>query len=239
MAIMLPIGKMWDLCQMAVWHLGGSVVGVDPNETDAHLRFICDNIECQGYITSNTDSLKRVSAFFVKKPDLAVVLDSAEVGDDFYTMDMILKNSAPCGHISLALPHQEAIVMLTSGTSGVPKIMSYTQQQVVLAVARMSDHCRPLKMNRNICWLPLNNTFQRMVNILALLRGSQTYYLKQPRDLVSQLRVIKPDFLIGVPRFYEKLSQELDKRAKAFPVFWGACGATPSKPKPRVYARKS
>jgi long-chain acyl-CoA synthetase len=53
-------------------------------------------------------------------------------------------------------------------------------------------------------WLPLSNPFQRIINLCAMARGAQTYYVSDPREVMRHLPAIRPQVFIGVPRFFEK-----------------------------------
>lgn len=56
-----------------------------------------------------------------------------------------------------------------------------------------------------VCWLPLANLFQRILNMFSLSYGARTYFVEQPDQIIRWLPEIKPTLFVGVPRFYEKL----------------------------------
>ena len=73
--------------------------------------------------------------------------------------------------------------------------------------------------SRLACWLPLSNLFQRMINLCAVGRGAQTFYVDDPRRIMQHLAAISPHLFIGVPRFYEKLHAGILDAAAAGPAW--------------------
>jgi long-chain acyl-CoA synthetase len=72
-----------------------------------------------------------------------------------------------------------------------------------------------------VCWLPLSNLFQRIVNICAIGRCGQTYFVEQPEKIVEFLPKINPHFFVSVPRFYEKLYQMFEAKLDEQPKLRG------------------
>ena len=56
-----------------------------------------------------------------------------------------------------------------------------------------------------LCWLPLANLFQRVINFFAIARGATSYMLSDPRELMNHLGSVQPHILIGVPRVFERM----------------------------------
>lgn len=109
-------------------------------------------------------------------------------------------------------------VVFTSGTTGDPKGIAYTQAQLCLAIDAIADAFPFVGPgSRLLCWLPLSNLFQRMVNLAGMRRGAASYLLGDPRRVMDVVAGVSPDVFIGVPRFYEKLYQGIQARIAALP----------------------
>lgn len=69
-----------------------------------------------------------------------------------------------------------------------------------------------------LCWLPLSNLLQRMVDLAGMRRGAASYLLDDPRRLWDVVAQVSPDVFIGGPRFYEKLYQGIQARIQELPA---------------------
>jgi len=69
------------------------------------------------------------------------------------------------------------------------------------------------------CWLPLSNLFQRMINFCALYLGAATYFVDDPREIISLLPSINPHFFIGVPRVFEKVYEAIETQIQSKPLW--------------------
>jgi len=113
--------------------------------------------------------------------------------------------------------------VFSSGTSGLPKPIAYTHQQVVHAVETIVAAFPGVAAGSSLlCWLPLANLFQRILNFCAIVRGVTVFVLGDPRKVVDVLPVAAPRLLIGVPRFYERVHQGILQRASSITGLRGA-----------------
>jgi long-chain acyl-CoA synthetase len=95
-------------------------------------------------------------------------------------------------------------IIYTSGTSGVPK-------GVMLSVANF-QYCikiHDLRLNVDdtdvsFCFLPLSHIFERAWTFNVLSKGMISYYLRNPKEVVDSVKVVKPTIMCSVPRFFEK-----------------------------------
>ena len=57
--------------------------------------------------------------------------------------------------------------------------------------------------------------FQRMLNLVAFASLSATYFVENPRDIMSRIAEVRPTVFASVPRFYEKLHDGIQERLAA------------------------
>jgi long-chain acyl-CoA synthetase len=119
---------------------------------------------------------------------------------------------------SIKLPSKEtmAIIMYTSGTTGDPKGVEITHNNVVCSVSAFSDTISSKGMLEKevfLAYLPLAHIFEIVVEITLLANGASIGY-GTPRTLsdatakpCGDLKAIRPTLLIGVPRIYETIKK--------------------------------
>jgi long-chain acyl-CoA synthetase len=217
--ILAPTRLAWERVQMAVFACGAVAVGVDPRIADAHLDQIVRRVAPSVLVVNDAGQLDRLPAAVVAAAKLRVSLTGDDGRAGLHTLEAIAaaadtdEKHDPWDRVQADDP---AIVVFTSGTTGDPKGIAYSHRQVCLACEALLATFPQIEAgDRFACWLPLANLFQRMVNFFAIARGVTTYFVPDPRELMTLLPAIRPHMLIGVPRFYEKLHAGIEARIAA------------------------
>jgi long-chain acyl-CoA synthetase len=104
-----------------------------------------------------------------------------------------------------AQPHDLATVLYTSGTTGLPKgvmlthnnIASNVRASVMILGVRHSDN--------TVSFLPLCHILQRMVDFLFFWTGCRIGYPQSLDTLIVDLGKLQPTVVVSVPRIYEKI----------------------------------
>ena len=108
-----------------------------------------------------------------------------------------------------------AAIVYTSGTTGRPKGVMLTHHNVVENVIATLIHIAPAPKPGYIflSFLPLSHTFERTAGYyLALGMGCTITYNRSIMLLAEDLRTVKPDVLISVPRIYEKIYARINEQ---------------------------
>jgi len=205
--ILAPSCPRWDVAQIAAMAAGGIVVGLDPNDTSERLGQIAERCELSVVIAYDEALLGKLPPPVCDRLSFAVTFAPARATGIVSFADLVgpdgTQGKTGWDH---ALAGDPALIVFTSGTSGEPKGITYAHQQVCGAVASILQAFPDIGPgSRLACWLPLSNLFQRMINLCAIGRGAQTYYVEDPRTIMQHVAAISPHLFIGVPRFYEKL----------------------------------
>ena len=110
-----------------------------------------------------------------------------------------------------------ATLIFTSGTTGTPKGCVLTHRQLCASVqiqaAEFSAITGPDAST--VIALPLAHVFARTVQLVALRTGTRVAHLSDVRRLVEDLAELRPTFLLGVPRLFERLVTTVSQRATA------------------------
>lgn len=104
-----------------------------------------------------------------------------------------------------ARPHDVATVLYTSGTTGDPKGVMLTHNNVASNV-QASDMVLAVEATDNtVSFLPLSHILQRMVDYLFFWNGCTIGYPRAMGTLVADMKVLQPTIVVSVPRVYEKI----------------------------------
>ncbi len=222
-AILARTSVEWEYAQLASLSLGAVVAGIDPN-------YAADQLE---------DALRTVEPAMIVVHDEA---DAARVPADVAARVRTIVFIAPGGHpsgpgqcslVSLLQtpgartqaraappsPGDAAIIVFSSGSTGRPRPVAYTHGQIVFAVAAILDAFGDIdERTALLCWLPLANLFQRVIDFCAIARGSTSYVISDPRDLMRHVGRASPTLLIGVPRVFERIHRAIAERIEASPA---------------------
>jgi long-chain acyl-CoA synthetase len=191
LAVLAPTSPAWLLLQDAAMNAGLVCVGIDPLVSPESLRFSLETIRPSALVIVGERKVAGV-------PDMRLLRWSELVSSTASGEEL------PPQSLS---PSDPALVVFTSGTTGEPKAISYTHGQVMLACREISRALPSLgNDDLAIAWLPMANLFQRMMNLVAMARGVPFHVLEDPARIYEEVLRLSPSFLIGVPRFCEKLA---------------------------------
>lgn len=208
----------WTLIDFAIWYAG--LVSVPVYETSSPAQ--------AAWALSHSGA----KAVFVETEKLAGVV---EQGNDFETLSLkntwVIDSGALAElveqgqHISdetverrrsAATLEDTASIIYTSGTTGKPKGCLLTHGNFVRLSANVRV-CEPnvaREGNSTIIFLPLAHVLAREIQILALDAGVVVGHSPDIKNLTSDLDSFKPNFLLVVPRVFEKIYEASVQKAE-------------------------
>jgi len=159
-----------------------------------------------------TIALADAKALFVEDPKTYAKLKDAKVHHI-----ILLTGEAP-GAVSMkelrshgkyraeVKPEDNAILYLTSGATGDPKMVMVTHGAIVSNVL-MGPHVLPLTVDDiTIAFLPSAHIAQRVVvEILPILSGSAVSFAESLAKLQPEIRAVKPTWFLAPPRVWERI----------------------------------
>ena len=109
-----------------------------------------------------------------------------------------------------------AALVYTSGTTGKPKGVMLTHNNILSNVRAVLSRVTVLPSDLFLSFLPLSHTFERTVGYyLAIATGSCVAYARSVAQIREDLKIVRPTVLVSVPRIYErfygKLQEMLDQ----------------------------
>lgn len=226
----------WFIADMAVQSLGGVTVGVYPTNPWSEMQYIVRHCKAKVAVCGDqeqTDKIREAMERDGGLPDLETVLTVDWKGMRHYTEPSLMafsaamaegealaKDSAKVAGWHAALDAvqstQDALIVYTSGTTGMPKGARISHRGMLLNAAALGKvQGFPGKPLSVVCYLPLCHVAERVMSpVMQLVYGSVVNFAESTDAVTHNLREIGPSFFFGVPRIWEKLQQDILIRSR-------------------------
>ena len=211
------------LADQAVLANGLIPVPLHAIDTPGSSAFILIDSQSSALITNKADRWGLIEKTNVPMPDLKHVILTEETGINekdehrqILSKDIWLASGKDIQELPEGPKSEDlAAIVYTSGTTGRPKGVMLTHHNVVENVIATLIHIAPAPKPGYIflSFLPLSHTFERTAGYyLALGMGCTITYNRSIMLLAEDLRTVKPDVLISVPRIYEKIYARINEQ---------------------------
>lgn len=210
-AVMAPTRYEWALVDMAVWYAGGVVVPVYETSAQVQVSAVVQDADvCMAVgggerhvalLTTALADAGRTGPVWSMDPEPG--RDLAEVA--------ALGADVPDAVVDERRTHADlddvATIVYTSGTTSAPRGALITHRnlvgQVLSVAAAYTEVVR--EGGSTVIFLPLAHVLARGLQLVCLAGGMRIAHLADPRDVVPALAVLRPTFLVVVPRVLQKV----------------------------------
>jgi long-chain acyl-CoA synthetase len=221
----------WFYADLAAQSLGGVTVGIYPTNPWPELQYIVRHCRARFAVCGDQEQTDKVLDAMRNGeglPDLQHVLTVDTKGMRHYrepcllSFEAALAKGSELAHdpvkqaefdrqINAVTPEQDALIVYTSGTTGMPKGARISHRGIILNAAMLGQvqgyPGRPLSV---VCYLPLCHVAERLMSpVMQLVYGSVVYFAESIDAVTQNLREIGPGYFFGVPRIWEKLQQQI------------------------------
>lgn len=213
-AVLLPNSIDSALADQAILGNGCVPVPLHAVDTPASSAYIINNSEASILFVPKTLRWNAMVSACDSFPNLKLVVvvkeDTLEHAENSPVPVVPLKDWLKAGEKETLSdpkisPDDLACVVYTSGTTGNPKGVMLTHQNIVSNVQGCSE---VIDINHNdvyLSFLPFSHTFERTVTYyLAIYTGAKVTFSRGVLKLAEDLQQVKPTIFISVPRVYEQ-----------------------------------
>ena len=221
----------WFFADMAAQSLGGVTVGIYPTNPWPELQYIARHCRAKIAVCGDQEQTDKVLTAMQREgglPEMQRVLTVDWKGMRQYTDSCLMPFSdalaegmrladqpeqAAAFEQSIDSLHagQDALIVYTSGTTGMPKGARISHRGILSdawALGQVQGFAgKPMSV---VCYLPLCHVAERLMSpVMQLAYGTVVYFAESIDTVTQNLREIGPSFFFGVPRIWEKLQYEI------------------------------
>jgi long-chain acyl-CoA synthetase len=207
----------WAYADLAILSGGGISVPIYATLPAKQIEYIINDSEMEVLFVSTRSQLEKILCIREATPRLRKLILFDKVNDlpaSCETFTSLLEN----GVLSLKKdpdivrkraetiqPDDVFTLVYTSGTTGEPKGVMLTHNNLISNIESIVTFCRFDSRDTTLSFLPLSHIFERMAGYYTMLRVGCTIAYAETQDSIPQnLLEVKPTILMAVPRVYEK-----------------------------------
>lgn len=204
----------WNFIDLGVLQVGGVGVPMYPNITEKEYEFIFNEAEVKLVFVSDEEIYNKIKNIRNNCPTLIEVYSFniiqnvknwkdilGEVGENETKKLVAMKN--------LVKEDDLATIIYTSGTTGGQKGVMLSHKNIVSNAISIQQTMPHGKQHKALSFLPLCHIFERTAIYFYMSVGTSVYYAESLDTIVDNLKEVKPDFFITVPRLLEKVYEKI------------------------------
>ncbi len=104
-----------------------------------------------------------------------------------------------------------ATIVYKLGTDKHPRGCTLTHRNLLASIAMLQERLPMDAGGTGTCFLPLAHIYQRSATYYLWHTGNAVAYMST-EDFIDQLQTVHPDLLVGVPRAYDRLHEQMQER---------------------------
>jgi long-chain acyl-CoA synthetase len=209
----------WMITDFACVNTGIVDVPIYATLTAEQTLYLLQNSRAKVIFVSTLEQLRKVQSIQAKTSleKIVVMDDIAEV--NVVPMWSLIKDAslerdeqfdAQAHQIT---PDDLATLIYTSGTTGTSKGVMLSHGNLTACAVMASQQTQWTPDDVYLSFLPLSHVTARHVDYVCYLEGVSLAYCAVFDQLPQMLKEVKPSIIVAVPRVYEKIRQEAERRA--------------------------
>ncbi|WP_176459378.1 MULTISPECIES: AMP-dependent synthetase/ligase [unclassified Rhodococcus (in: high G+C Gram-positive bacteria)] len=215
-AILSATRYEWVVLDYAIWSAGGCTVAIYETSSADQAQWILEDSATKLLVVETAAHASNLKEVTEGAKDLREVLQiDAGAIEELTTRGAGVSDEdlhARRHQVSAASP---ATLIYTSGTTGRPKGVQLTHANFYAEVqaTQIALHDSMKEGNRTLMFLPMAHVFARAVSFGSFESKVTVGHTSDVTTLVDQFAVFKPDFILSVPRVFEKVYNSAKQKA--------------------------
>jgi len=217
-AIMGHTSYEWTLVDLALWFAGAVSVPIYETSSASQMAWILTDSEVVGIFLESQEMLDKLNEVRHQSAYLREVWTAFDGSlDRLREAGAAIDDATLERHRAHATLDDIATIIYTSGTTGQPKGCELAHRGFV-DLSKNAKLELPVVIadgQTTLLFLPLAHVFARFVEVLAIHAGVKVGHQADIRNLASAMQTFKPNFLLAVPRVFEKVYNLAEQKAEA------------------------
>ncbi|HZK43792.1 MAG TPA: long-chain fatty acid--CoA ligase [Syntrophomonadaceae bacterium] len=207
----------WTICDYAIMSIRCASVSIYDTSTSEQAQYIVNDAKSKIMFVEGQTQYDNIMKFF-KEGDLLthiIVFDkSVEIdkGKDIMYLDDLYelgKKSQQEGELQKRLdsitPDDIISVIYTSGTTGDPKGALHAHKSFFIEFDALNASFPMGEDDIELVFLPLSHVYGKCSLYWIHSTGATQYFCNDTDKIVEYFQEVKPTYMVGVPRLYEKM----------------------------------
>ena len=226
MAILSENRPEWAITDLAAQAIGVATVPIYTSLTAPEIQYILHDSGAKMLAVSGKTLFEKIS--LIQKSLLALKgvfgfeavlkVHENEISIPVYLFAEATKLSPDTAintEIDHVTPDALASIIYTSGTTGQPKGVLLTHDNFIQNVMMCKKTLKMSHTDAHLSFLPLCHVFERMAGHYLMIHiGASIAYVENMDTVPQNMMEIRPTFLLGVPRFFEKIQSRVAEKVK-------------------------
>ena len=207
----------WNFVDMALSQAGFIHVPIYPTISEEDYNYILNHAECKILIVSDKNLYEKVKTIAEKNATIIEIYSFNEIENvknwkEIYDLGKKTgsKHAKRLQEIKDSIGPDDLVTLIyTSGTTGNPKGVMLSHNNLV-SNYKAAGNIHPYNSShRTLSFLPLCHVFERMVNYHFQYAGISIYYAENMGTISDNLKEVKPQVFISVPRLIERVYDKI------------------------------
>jgi long-chain acyl-CoA synthetase len=218
----------WAVTDFAALAIGAVDVPIYPTLTGEQIAVLVADAGCRIAVVSTRQQFDKLNAVRGQTSlERILMMDSAAAPEGAVAFSEVMAGADERGAerdpvfdalVRTVEPKDLATLIYTSGTTGEPKGVVLTHGNIAADQNYAPEEFSFDSTDALISFLPLSHVTARALDYIMYSFGVQVAYCSKFDKLPQAMREIRPTVFVGVPRVFEKIRQEIERRAGLSPI---------------------
>ncbi|CAN5624965.1 AMP-dependent synthetase/ligase [soil metagenome] len=226
-AVLAGNRPLWPVADLGTLFAGGVSVGIYPTSSPVQIAHIIRDSGATVAVVDSAYQLAKLLSVRATLPGLRTIICEEAAGAgvvgwlDWLTEGRTARRGAAGREVNARTnrlhPRADALLIYTSGSTGEPKGARVSHEYLTAAAKSIGSVLELSESDSSLSFLPFCHAAERVFGLhTRIVFGMATGLVEDHARLWEAARAFRPTIFGGVPRFFEKVWEELHREADGF-----------------------